>query len=85
MLVSDTLLVASDTLDGKKAIFFAEETCVKLTVGNDPEEDKADADGQASGDQKDDLPGFNGGPVQTCSFCDSICYQTAEDLCKAVE
>lgn len=45
MLVSDTLLVASDTLDGEESIFFAEETCVKLTVRNDPEEDKADADG----------------------------------------
>lgn len=85
MLVSNTLLIASDTLNSEDSIFLAEKTCVELTVRNDPEEDETDADGQASSNQKNDLPGFNGGAVETRTFCDAISYQTAEDLCEAVE
>ena len=85
MLVSDTLLIASDTLDCEDSIFLAEETCVELTVRNDPEKDEADADGQASSDQEDDLPGLNARAVKTCAFCDTISYQTTEDLCESIE
>jgi hypothetical protein len=36
MLVSDTLLIASDTLNGKNSIFLAQETGVELIIRNDP-------------------------------------------------
>lgn len=85
MLVSDTLLIASDTLNGKDLVFLAEETCVELIVRNDPEEDEADADGQASGNQEDDLPGLNVGSVQASAFRDAISHQTTKDLCESVE
>lgn len=85
MLVSDTLLIASHTLDGKNLVFLTEETCVELIVRDDPEEDEADAYGQASGNQEDDLPGLNVGSVKTSAFRDAVRHQTTEDLCKSIE
>lgn len=85
VLVSDSLLIASNTLNGKDLVFLAEETCVELIVRDDPEEDEADADGQASGDQEDDLPGLNVGSMETGSFCDAIRHQATEDLCESVK
>jgi hypothetical protein len=36
MLVSDTLLVASHTFNGKNSIFLAQETGVELIIRDDP-------------------------------------------------
>jgi hypothetical protein len=85
MLVSDTLLITSHTLNGKHSIFLAQEAGIKLTVRNDPEEDESNADGQASGDQEDDFPGLDAGSVETCAFCDAVGHQTTEDLCESIE
>jgi hypothetical protein len=85
MLVSDTLLIASDTLNGQNPIFLAQETGIELTVRDNPEEDESNADGQASGNQENDFPGLDAGSVKTCAFCNAISYQTTEDLCESVE
>jgi hypothetical protein len=74
MLVSDTLLITSHTLNSKNSIFLAQEAGIELTVRNNPKEDKSNADGQASGDQEDDFPGLDTGSVEACTFCNTISY-----------
>jgi hypothetical protein len=74
MLVSYALLVASHTLNGKDSIFLAQEASIKLTVRNNPKENKTNANRQASSNQKDDFPGLDAGSVKACAFCDAISY-----------
>ena len=85
MFVSDSLLVASDTLNSKNSIFLAQETSIKLTIRDDPKEDESNADRQASGNQEDDFPGLDTGSVKACAFCDAVSHQTTEDLCESIE
>jgi hypothetical protein len=85
VLVSDTLLIASDTLNGKNSIFLAQKACIELTVRDNPKEDEPNADSQATSDQEDDLPGLDTGSVETCAFCNTVCHQTTKDLRESVE
>jgi hypothetical protein len=85
MLVSNTLLVASHTLNGKHSIFLTQEAGIELTVRNNPKEDESNADGQASSNQEYDFPGFNTRSMETRTLCDAISHQTTEDLCESIE
>jgi hypothetical protein len=85
MLVSDALLIASNTFNSKNSIFLAQKACIELTVRNNPQEDESNADGQASSNQENDFPGLDTGSMETCTFRDAISHQTTEDLCESVE
>lgn len=45
VLVTNALLVDTNTGDGKDAVFLFEPSCVKLTVWNNPKEDEPQCDG----------------------------------------
>lgn len=85
MLVSNALLIASDTLNSKDTVFLAQEACVQLTVRNDPKENSSNTDSQASSNQENDLPGLNGGSMDSRSLSNTVCYQTTEYLGKSIE
>lgn len=85
MLVTDTLLVDADTLDGQDPIFLAKPASIELIVWNSEEEDDTDYRGQESSEKEDNLPAGNGSRMDRRSTRDSISDKTAENLRKAVE
>ena len=85
MLVSNTLLVGPHTSHRQNAVFLLQPPSVELAVRYDPEEDQPKDDGQQTGDEEDDLPGFNGGAVFGGPNCNTICDEASENLAPAVK
>jgi hypothetical protein len=59
MLVADSLLVDSDSLDGQDTVSRLQPPCVELVVRDDEEEDNSQGRGEASVDEENDLPRCN--------------------------
>jgi hypothetical protein len=85
VLVANTLLIDTNTLNCKNAVFLAQPTSVKLVVGHSEEENNADDSSQQSSQKEHDLPAFNGSRMRLRSLRDSIRHKTTKDLRKAIE
>lgn len=85
MLVSNSLLVNTHTLDRKQALFLRKEARVELVIRHQVEESKAHANGQEASDEEDDFPRLNRGAVDICSASDAIGDETTKDLRPTVE
>lgn len=85
MFVANALLVDSHTRNRQDAIFFTQPARVELVVRYNPKEDQAQAEGEQTRYQEDDLPRLDGGPVLLGPDCDAVGDESAEDLAYSVE
>lgn len=85
MLVTDPLLIDTDTFDGEYSILLSQPSCIELIVWHDEEEDDANGHRQTASEEKDDFPRRNRRSVFVDPSSDAIGYKSAEDLSKAVE
>ena len=85
VLVTNTLLVDTDTFDGKDAIFLAQPSSVELVIRYREKEYHADCSGQKSSKKENNLPASNGSWVSLGTFGNSIRNDATEDLRESVE
>ena len=80
MLISHTLAIHPNALDGEDAIFLAQPAAVHLVVGHDPEKEDAETGRQQAGGEEDDFPGLDDGAGFAGADGDAVGEETAEDL-----
>lgn len=85
MLVTDTLLIATYTLDGQKLLLFGQETGVELTVRHFPKEPTSNDDSKQTGDEEDNLPRLDGRSIDVSPASDAVGDKASDDLSPAVE
>ena len=85
MLVSDTLLVYSHTLDSQNLVLLAKPSAVQLVVGHDPQEYEAHTNRQKSCDKEDNLPRFDVCARLAATDGDAVRNAAAEDLGKPIK
>lgn len=84
MLVADTLLVDSDSLNSQEAFFLGQETSIELVIRHEIKEEASNNNSQESSDQEDNLPRLDR-RTMSGSTGNAIGHQSAYDLSPAIE
>lgn len=80
MLVADSLLIHSHTLDCQNLVLFAQPPAIELVVGHDPEEEEANGHSQQARDKEDDLPWLDDRATLATTDSDTVRNNATKDL-----
>lgn len=85
MLVADTLLIDTDSLDRENLLVLRQPLRIELIVGHEEEEDDAHQCREEAGSEEQDAPALDGRFFRVHRFGDAERQETTEDLRPAVE
>lgn len=85
MLISNTLLVNSDTSDRQHAVLLLQPPRVQLVIRHNPQEHDAQTNRQQPSHQEDNLPRLNRRAVLGCADRNAVGNHTTENLADAIE